>query len=81
MFTQAGFNHRVRRICFGRVSRIGRWGVVYAQLVQWPETGEMAWASDTQIAWPEQVVVHNFVRPDPACFTADPTFPFERIPA
>ncbi len=60
MFTRAGFSHRIRAICAARVSRIGRPGVVRGYLVRWPASGDLAWASSTQICWPDQVLIHSF---------------------
>ncbi len=64
MFTRAGFNGRVRRICFALVSRVGGYGIAIGQLVRWPDSGEIAWVSRTQIVWPEHVRIHSRFYPD-----------------
>lgn len=53
MFTQAGFNHRVSRICFAR-SRCGRLMKLYKF-----ECGDYAWLLRGALKWPEHIQIRN----------------------
>jgi len=80
MFTRAGFSQKIRSICVGLVSRIGRPGVVRGYLVRWPACGDVAWASSTQICWPDQVIIHSFIRLGPPYYYGDRSALGRRLP-
>jgi hypothetical protein len=61
MFTQAGFRLVFRTLCAARVSRLGRSGIAIGYLVRFA-SGDIAWASRTQIVWPEHVHIHGYFR-------------------